>query len=396
MKLIALYLPQYHVIPENEKWWGKGYTEWDTLKKGKTLIKGQKQPRVPLDSNYYNLLNPDTLISQCELAKKYGIYGFCVYHYWFNGRLLLEKPMEIFLKTPSADIPIFFCWANHNWDNTDWKMDKSDKRRNLIFQDYKKDDIDEHFKYMLPFFKDERYMKENNKPIFCIYNPLRVPFRYLKKMIKRWNDLAKKEGFDGVVFTFQWSAALFSLSKKAKKLFDYEFEYLPSAVSYAKAARSKLIVRKIVRFFGNSINKLFPNLVLKLQKKDSEKKDGMKEVLYYESVWEEALKLNYKENNVIPGAFTDWDNSPRYGRNAKVILGSSPELFKKYLIKQINRAKIMEKDAIIVFAWNEWTEGGHLEPDEDNKYGYLESVYEALKETDELISKNKFERIFIK
>lgn len=396
MKIIALYLPQFHVIPENEQWWGKGYTEWDTLKKGKVLIDNQYQPRVPFNKNYYDLTDKKNIIWQTKIAKQYGVYGFCVYHYWFNGKLLLEKPMELYLNEKEADLPFFFCWANHDWDNTIWKTEKKDKRRNLIFENYSKmDDIDSHFYYVLKFFRDPRYMKEDGKPVFTIYNPLRIPSKYLHKMISRWRELAILEGFPGIVFTYQWGAAIYSLKKKNKKLFDYGFEYLPSLVDFEKLGRKGNKRREVVRFFGNIVNKFFPNLVLKIERNNKEQESGMREVLNYDSVWQEALAIKHNDNNIVPGAFTDWDNSPRHGRNGKVILGSTPEKFQYYLEMQIERAKEMKKDAIIVFAWNEWTEGGHLEPDEKYNYGYLNAVKNALKNTGEL-KENKFcRKIFL-
>ena len=396
MKIIALYLPQFHVIPENEQWWGEGYTEWETLKKGKVLIEGQYQPRIPLNKNYYNLLDDNNIVWQTKIAKEYGVYGFCAYHYWFNGKLLLERPMELFLKNKRADIPFFFCWANHDWDNTIWKTDKKDKRRHLIFENYSKmNDIDSHFYYLLPFFKDSRYMKEDDKPIFCIYNPLRVPSKYLKKMKARWDFLAKKEGFQGIVFTYQWGAAIYSLKSKDRRLFDYGFEYLPSLVSFSKLGKKGNRKREIVRFFGNIINRILPNLVLKLERKDKEQNRGMREVLDYDSVWEDALSIEHSFNNIIPGAFTDWDNSPRHGRNGKVILGANPNKFQNYLERQIIRARSMKKDAIIVFAWNEWTEGGYLEPDEKYGFGYLQAIKNALTNTSELKEYKNCKKVFI-
>ena len=396
MKIIALYLPQFHVIPENEMWWGKGYTEWETLKKGRMLIDGQYQPRVPYNKNYYDLLDANNIIWQTQIAKENGIYGFCAYHYWFNGKLLLEKPMELFLHEKKADLPFFFCWANHDWDNTIWKTDKKDKRRNLIYEDYSKmNDIDSHFYYSLPFFKDERYMKEDGKPIYCIYNPLRIPSKYLKLMISRWNELAIKEGFPGMVFTYQWGAAIYSLKPNIKQLFDYGFEYLPSLVGFSKLSYKGNKKREIVRFFGNIVNRFFPNLVLKIERRDKEQKNGVREVYNYDDIWNDALSIKHVDTNIVPGAFTDWDNTPRHGRNGKVILGSTPEKFQHYLELQIDRARKMKKDAIIVFAWNEWTEGGHLEPDEKYGYGYLHAIKRALNNTSELKNYNNCNKIFV-
>ena len=162
MKIIALYLPQFHEIPENNEWWGKGFTEWTNVKTAKPSFKGQYQPRIPLNNNYYNLTDVRAQEWQAKLAKEYGIYGFCYYHYWFEGKMLLEKPAEIMLKNLSVDMPFCFCWANHTWLRA-W-ADKSN--RTLIKQTYgTEEDWINHFNYLLPFFKDERYIKEDGKPI---------------------------------------------------------------------------------------------------------------------------------------------------------------------------------------------------------------------------------------
>lgn len=395
MKIIALYLPQYHSIPENDMMWGKDYTDWVCLKKGEKLIDEQYQPRIPLNKNYYDLLKPETKAWQINLAKKYGVYGFCAYHYWFNGKLVLEKPMEQYLEDKSLDLPFFFCWANHNWDNA-WDVSKHSKPKTLLVQDYKDmSDIKNHFDYMLPFFKDERYMKENGKPVFCIYNPLRVELKYLKLMKKQWDELARENGFEGICFTYQWGAALFTMGRSRRDIFDYGFEYLPSLVDFADKKPIELAYRELVRKVGTKLQKYFGEWMFKYRFQSHISDEGVKTVLSYDDVWERALSINYKKyNNIIPGAFTDWDNTPRHHHNGKVIMGSTPEKFKKYLQRQIIRSKNMGKDAILIFAWNEWAEGGYLEPDEKNGYGYLEAINSALKETNELKDYNKCRRIF--
>ena len=165
MKIIAFYLPQFHSFPENDEWWGKGFTEWTNVKRAKPSFKGHYQPRIPLNKNYYNLTDVNALKWQADIAKKYGVYGFCYYHYWFDGHMLMEKPMEIMLQNKEVDLPFCICWANENWTKA-WAQHS---RKVLIAQTYgDKKDWEKHFYYLLPFFKDKRYIYKDGMPIFVI------------------------------------------------------------------------------------------------------------------------------------------------------------------------------------------------------------------------------------
>lgn len=171
IKVIPVYLPQFHTIPENDEWWGKGFTEWVNVKGAKPLFEGHKQPRIPLNKNYYNLSNVETLKWQCRIAKEYGIYGFCMYHYWFNGKVLLHKPMEILLAHPEIDINYCISWANGEWRDT-WKCKDVKSTKVLIYDDYNNEKLwVDHFNYMLPFFKDNRYMKKRIINPYWLYTP---------------------------------------------------------------------------------------------------------------------------------------------------------------------------------------------------------------------------------
>ena len=166
MKVIAFYLPQFHTIPENDEWWGKGFTEWTNVKAAKPLFEGHVQPRIPLNNNYYNLLDDEVMEWQVELARQYGVYGFCFYHYWFDGHMLLEKPMENMLNSDKINFPYCICWANENWTNA-WTANGDVKT--LIKQTYgDREEWERHFSYLLDFFKDKNYIKENNKPLFVL------------------------------------------------------------------------------------------------------------------------------------------------------------------------------------------------------------------------------------
>ena len=381
MNILAFYLPQYHSIPENNEWWGKDYTEWDSLKRGKVLIPGQYQPRIPLNSNYYNLLDINVMKWQAEIARNAGIYGFCVYHYWFNGKLLLEKPMENLLKNRGIDFPFCFCWANEDWSNI-WEGDLNSVK---ILISNKYDDKSEwcrHFNYLLNFFKDERYIKVDNKPLFIIYNPIIIS--NVDEIMSLWNNMAIKAGFGGIIFMYQTGRTLLSDDKR-KDFFDYGIEYYPGLEEIAKKSKSTIKREDIIHAFGTFIRQNFGLKLNRRIKENIKESKTVKIVETYDSVWNYILNRNVESNNIIPGAFVDWDNTPRRKYAGKVILGASPLKFRNYLSQQIKRAKeVYKKNLMFIFAWNEWSEGGYLEPDEKYGSAYLDAVHYALENCGEL------------
>lgn len=200
-RIIALYLPQFHPIPENNQWWGPGFTEWTNVAKAKPLFRGHQQPRIPADLGFYDLRLPETRILQADLAREAGIEGFCYYHYWFgNGRQLLERPFNEVVVTGKPDYPFCICWANHTWSNKTWES-KSTLQKNsvLIRQEYpgREDDI-AHFMSLLPAFRDKRYMQVDGKLLFAIYSVFDFP--HVDQFISTWRYLAKKHGLPGFHF----------------------------------------------------------------------------------------------------------------------------------------------------------------------------------------------------
>lgn len=370
MKIIPLYLPQFHTIPENDEWWGKGFTEWVNVKGAKPLFEGHNQPRVPLNDNYYDLSDIEALKWQCKIAKEHGIYGFCMYHYWFNGKLLLEKPMEMLLAHPEIDIKYCISWANHDWTDG-WKA--SDRAPRVLIAHNFNDEQDwvNHFNYMLPFFKDPRYMREDNKPIMVIYIPNLI--KKLDKMLALWTQMAIDAGLEGLTYIYQSASSSFDNSWN-HSLFKYGVEMHPGYVNMYFNKKNKGIFPKLMKY-SREIKRLLGikrSLLVEKKKTEVTRCD-------YDETWQNILKIRPEERNMIPCAFVDWDNTPRHSIRGSVYEGATPAKFKNYFAQLVeNTKKYYDTDMIFVFAWNEWAEGGYLEPDTKNGWGYLEAIKDVM------------------
>ncbi len=366
MKIIAFYLPQFHTFPENDEWWGKGFTEWVSVKNAKPLFKEHNQPRVPLDENYYDLTEIENLVWQAEIAKKYGVYGFCHYHYWFENKQLMQQPTELMLNNATVDIPFCLCWANHDWSRA-W----ANKSREVLLKQTYGDchEWERHFYYLLPFFKDNRYIKINEKPLFVIYMPQNIPC--LKDMIDLWQKLASENGLNGISFAYQ-DLEYNHIKNKTSDIFDFGIEYQPNI---AKKEEMVTLKYKVIR----GLNKLADKFTF-LQCKQTSM------CLNYDKIWNRIINKIPIDDKMIPGAFVDWDNTPRHKNRGSLFLGVTPEKFKYYLSKQIKHAKeVYKNDMLFMFAWNEWGESGYLEPDKKNGYKMLEAVKEALEENEPIL-----------
>ncbi len=351
MKILALNLPQFHEIKENNEWWGKGFTEWTNVKNAKPLYKEHVQPMEPLEG-YYDLSQVNAIDHQCKLAKEYGIFGFVYFHYWYEERKLLEKPCEILLENENIDTNYCFCWANHSWTRA-W----DGKENNVLLeQTYgEKEDWDNHIKYLLPFFKDKRYIKENNKPMFIVYNSSAIP--KVNEMVSYWEQILKREGFDGI----------------------YIVEYISTKCIEPHIDKSQAIYEDeplyTLRFETNVLQKLY---------RIWKKKCHLTEYQDFDNIYKMLLKKRrtYDNRKIIQGCFPAWDNSPRRGKNGSMIVKkSTPEKFEKYLRKLLESTrKDVSKDYLIINAWNEWGEGAILEPSVKDQYKYLEAVSNAIKD----------------
>lgn len=371
MKIISFYLPQFHEIPENNKWWGNGFTEWTNVKKARPLFIGHNTPRVPLNDNYYDLTNVDTQKWQVQLAKKYGVYGFCMYHYWFNGHMLLEKPVNQYLEHKELDLPFCLCWANEYWTNG-WVSAEN----TLLIAHDNNDEQDwiNHFNYLLPFFKDDRYIKVNGKPLIIIYFP--DILQRCNEMIDCWRKLAKENGFEDIHILYQKAMTHFN-KRIDKSHFDGGIEFQPG---YSQLRNQS----KIMRRYSEFRIWLATLLRVKLHINLSHKSDSKEKHMNYDLAWEDIISTKPDNPNMYPGAFVDWDNTPRKGRRGSLYDGVTPEKFKKYLSREIiNVKENYKKDMLFLFAWNEWGESGYLEPDKKNGYGNLEAIRDALLENNE-------------
>ncbi|MBQ7594276.1 MAG: glycoside hydrolase family 99-like domain-containing protein [Synergistaceae bacterium] len=383
VKVIAFYLPQFHTIPENDEAWGKGFTEWTNVKKAVPLFEGHYQPKVPLNGNYYCLLDDGVMEAQAQMAKKYGIYGFCYYHYYFgHGKKLLEKPLERMLRNPNVDIPFCLSWDNNDWSRKYWN-DGDDTI--IAAQDCSdKANLDRHIDYLCEFFADSRYIKEDGKPLFIVYELPTIPrvrdrFQYVRERVKA-------NGFPGIIIAAQNPSYFDFLSRKCFDLCaDVYIQSEPNWASSSLRVKKLSTVKKMKLRAKNSLKSLLIFMgfmhTMRQVKRSYNNLKTLKEGCYihdYAEVWEEILADRHEDKRLIAGAFQDYDDTPRrkYGR---VFRGVSPEKFRDYMTRLVHKVKNEYAYPYIFFnAWNEWGEGMYLEPDERYGYAYLEALRDAL------------------
>lgn len=344
-RVIAIHLPQFHPFADNNKWWGTGFTEWNNVAKAKPRFPGHYQPHLPADLGFYDLRVADTREQQANMAKNAGIYGFCYYHYWFNGHQLMERPLEEILSSQKPDFPFMLCWANENWTRA-WDGGES---QILIKQEYSEEDDRNHIRFLInKYFKDPRYIRVNGKPFFAIYRTTRFPD--IEKTISIWREEAKKENMELYICRFESFREIGN--SYMKKGIDAAIEFQPhNAIIELSKTRFKL--RNLINRISSKIAKrnILPNVL-------SYKK-------YVNSQLARPL-VNYKR---YPCVTPRWDNSPRKPYNYWAFLGATPELF-GYWLKEVFHRFVpysSEENFIFINAWNEWAEGNHLEP--DKKYG---------------------------
>ena len=362
-----MYLPQFHETEDNNKWWGQGYTEWNAVKGSKKYFNKHMQPRVPLNNNYYDLSleSGEVLRWQAKLARKYGIYGFCIYHYWFGGKKELERPAEILLACKDIDINYSFCWDGATWRRT-WYTTEYESEI-LIQQDYGQVEMwRKHFNDLLPYFKDERYIKKDNKPVFHIYHA--SDMTCLVEMKDCWNTLAKENGFKGIYFVVgDFKGRELAHVKEAADAY-YNFE--PNHAFYE--GRYKHYVINSVARAGviKRINKWFNKKFLP----DIRDAKGMYKLI------EQVSKKQKGSKKEFLGIFPDYDDTPRRQLKGVVYSNNKIEYFKKCLRAQLKESLQRNNEFLYINAWNEWGESAYLEPDDVHGYDYLETIRQVLNE----------------
>jgi lipopolysaccharide biosynthesis protein len=346
-RVIAFYLPQYHPIEENDNCWGKGFTEWTNVTKAKALYKGHNQPHLPADLGFYDLRVPESREQQSKIAQEHGVEAFCYWHYWMgNGKRLLERPFNEVLESGEPSISFCLGWANESWTGRWLGLDN----KVIAEQSYPgEEDHIAHFNAVLPAFKDSRYFKVKNKPLFLIYRPQNLPDP--NAFIKLWQKLAKDNGLEGIYFVGVYG--------KQNPLTGINLDAL---------------VSNSPRIFKlKTLSKLF-------QKLRSKTGVNLIPTIYnYDELVKQNLEMEIQENE-FPVVIPNWDNTPRSLNKGVVIEDSTPEKFKNWMKFMVDKVQEKEDDERIVFvkSWNEWAEGNYLEPDREFGYKYLEALKESI------------------
>lgn len=348
VRVIALYLPQFHPIPENDVWWGKGFTEWTNVGKARPLYWGHEQPKVPSDLGYYDLRVPETRQAQADMARAYGVEGFCYWHYWFgNGKQLLERPFAEVLRLGEPDFPFCLAWANESWRGFHHGLKK---REVLIEQQYpSQQDYIDHFRHVLPAFQDKRYICVDGKPLFMVYQPHQLPDAH--GFITLWQQLAQENGLKGIHFVGQVYG-----DNKAEEVLQMGFD----AVNVVRMYDYKQHRNQITYLARKLRTILFRSPMIEP----------------YRSVSRYFVGQMEHRQNIYPTIIPNWDHTPRTGRRGLVFGGSTPELFERHL-KKVETAvsnKEAEHNLVFIKSWNEWAEGNYMEPDLRYGTAYLQKL----------------------
>ena len=373
-RVIAFYLPQFHPIPENDKWWGKGFTEWTNVAKAKPLFKGHYQPRIPADLGFYDLRVPEVREQQAQMAQEAGIEGFCYWHYWFShDHKLLERPFQEVLSSGKPDFPFCLGWANHSWTNKSWEAGtRQQKEMTLMQMVYNEDEYIKHFYDVLPALKDKRYITVDNKPLFLVWSPTDIPSA--NTFIQLWQQLAKENGLNGIHFVgiqqsiindhIRLKDLLFKrIPNQAANIHQHILELGFDAINSRGYNRADLCCRTLWDIIYRAITirlfKYYP-----ISKCDQRQ---INQHLYSQEDTQEY---------VYPTIIPNWDRSPRSGKKARIYTNSTPEVFAEQVDMALDLIKNKKSEHKILFlmSWNEWAEGNYMEPDLKYGHGYLKAL----------------------
>ncbi|HEX6927544.1 MAG TPA: glycoside hydrolase family 99-like domain-containing protein [Longimicrobiaceae bacterium] len=356
IRTLAFYLPQFHPIPENNQWWGEGFTEWTNVTRAQPQFPGHYQPHLPADLGFYDLRLPETQFAQAAMAREYGVYGFCYYHYWFNGKRLLHRPLDTVLRSGAPDFPFCLCWANENWTRA-WD---GHEREILIEQKYSHQDDLAHIRWLAEVFHDPRYISVDGKPLFLVYRANRFPDA--RRTTDTWREEAARLGVGELYLC------------KVESLPD-ERQEPPELLGFDAAVDFQPDWRNLGRPIGRDrISRMMSGLGL------SSPGYQRHAVYDYETVVEGMLRRKPVSYKRYPCVAPSWDNTARRQTGACILTGSTPELYGSWLRRVVEGFQPFGpgEDLIFLNAWNEWAEGNHLEPCQKWGRRYLEATRDVL------------------
>ncbi len=344
VKLFAFYLPQFHPIPENDRWWGEGFTEWTNVARGRKQFEEHYQPHVPERLGFYDLRHPETRTHQADLARSYGITGFCYYYYSFGTKRLLDRPLREMLTSGEPDLPFCICWANENWTR---RWDGAEHEL-LIEQRYGPEFDGALIDDMMPYFLDRRYLRINGAPVLLVYKPNAIPNPHAT--IARWRAAARRWGVPDLHLV---AALTFGHEDPRTLGFDAAVEFPPHGATIAADT-----------YPADGVDPQFSGHILDFNK-----------------VVDRQINLPARAFRTYRTAMAGWDNTARLGDRATIFHGADPEAYERWLHTLVSEARLTDPAHRLVFinAWNEWAEGAHLEPDQRFGTGYLEATRRALK-----------------
>lgn len=353
-RIIAFYLPQYYPTIENDDWWGKGFTEWTNVGRAKPLFNGHYQPKVPSELGYYDLRLPEVREQQASLAKEAGIEGFCYWHYWFNGKRLLDRVFREVVESGQPDFPFCLCWANHSWYKKTWDPNQP----NIMLEEQTYPGIQDyttHFNDLLPAFKDARYIKVDGKPVFGLFNAVDLPD--IGEFIDIWNRLAKENGFPGVYFFGFTYEETYHKKMVDSKIDSIVFDYMYAYIRKIEQNKFLKIRRKIREIFG------LPNYI-----------NYSQYALFVKSIY-------FDNRRVHPCVIPNFDHSPRSGAKNIILHDANPSIWGDMCASVIKKLKTRDGEDNLMFikSWNEWGEGNYMEPDLKYGRGYIEELSKTIK-----------------